>query len=572
MIFNKTALALGVASTLLLASCANDDTPDTGAPTSTITDTETNESPVVTSIVLNGTILTATATDDQSVGALTYTWTVAGVPLNGTGALITAPSLTGQNLVSVFATDAGGEESLLKQMSINFGDDTDPGTVVNEAPVVTDIALSGKTLIATSHDDSSDALTYTWTIAGSVIAGTSAYVVAPIGTVGSKSVTVIATDSKGLSSVVLEELINFGTEDEVVNTAPVVTDIALSSTILVATATDDQDVTALTYSWVIAGSAVVGSGAFITIPDGLTGDNLVTVTATDAAGKTSTLKQVLIDFGTGPGTVNTAPIVTDIALSGSSTLVASATDDQATSALTYAWTVAGNAIVGSGALITAPAGLTGEILVSVIATDAEGKSSTLKQALIDFGTGVDVNTAPVVTDIVLSDTTLTATAIDDEAVSALTYSWTVAGSTVVGSGAFVTAPSGVTGSKLVSVIATDADGLSRQALIDFGSTTTTPDDGLLPVYEGEIDILDSVQDSTPIGGSVDYQTVGNPFKDAHFYVSPDIKTMIDENSLNQSDITVSTDPNSMYQKMLYTQRMPSAVWMDATATIYGSNE
>ena len=48
--------------------------------------------------------------------------------------------------------------------------------------------------------------------------------------------------------------------------------------------------------------------------------------------------------------------------------------------------------------------------------------------------------------------------------------------------------------------------------------------------------------------------------------------MIDENSLNQSDITVSTDPNSMYQKMLYTQRMPSAVWMDATATIYGSNE
>ncbi|WP_347331664.1 glycoside hydrolase family 6 protein [Marinimicrobium locisalis] len=83
-------------------------------------------------------------------------------------------------------------------------------------------------------------------------------------------------------------------------------------------------------------------------------------------------------------------------------------------------------------------------------------------------------------------------------------------------------------------------------------------------YDGSIP-LDQQAKGTP-GTSL--QTEGNPFEDSYFYLSPDIKTMMD-----YSLAIVEAEGNTkLADKIKYVQRQPSAVWMDSIATIYGDPE
>jgi cellulose 1,4-beta-cellobiosidase len=106
-------------------------------------------------------------------------------------------------------------------------------------------------------------------------------------------------------------------------------------------------------------------------------------------------------------------------------------------------------------------------------------------------------------------------------------------------------------------------------LVPNPTPTPAPD----PVAQEVIDVID---DSTYDGdiplsqkvigdASASLQTNGNPFEDAYFYLSPDVKTMMDY-SLN---IVEADNDTEMVNKIKYVQRQPSAIWMDATATIYG---
>ena len=62
------------------------------------------------------------------------------------------------------------------------------------------------------------------------------------------------------------------------------------------------------------------------------------------------------------------------------------------------------------------------------------------------------------------------------------------------------------------------------------------------------------------------QTSGNPFKDAYFYLSPDIKTMMEDS------LALVGNTGAMADKVKYIQHQPSAIWMDSTATIAGNLE
>lgn len=62
------------------------------------------------------------------------------------------------------------------------------------------------------------------------------------------------------------------------------------------------------------------------------------------------------------------------------------------------------------------------------------------------------------------------------------------------------------------------------------------------------------------------QTTGNPFKDAYFYLSPDIKTMMEDS------LAIVGETGAMADKVKYIQHQPSAIWMDSTATIAGNPE
>ena len=100
---------------------------------------------------------------------------------------------------------------------------------------------------------------------------------------------------------------------------------------------------------------------------------------------------------------------------------------------------------------------------------------------------------------------------------------------------------------------TGSDYGDQQAAVDVISNDT---------YSGDIPLSQQVT-GDPMAN---LQTDGNPFAEAYFYLSPDIKTMTDY-SLG----LVEADGDSvMANKIKYVQRQPSAVWMDSIETISGN--
>lgn len=83
-------------------------------------------------------------------------------------------------------------------------------------------------------------------------------------------------------------------------------------------------------------------------------------------------------------------------------------------------------------------------------------------------------------------------------------------------------------------------------------------------YDGTIPLTEQAKGRP--GASL--QTTGNPFADSYFYLSPDIKTMMDYSL----DIVESSGDTELANKIKYVQRQPSAVWMDSIATIAGDPE
>ncbi len=100
---------------------------------------------------------------------------------------------------------------------------------------------------------------------------------------------------------------------------------------------------------------------------------------------------------------------------------------------------------------------------------------------------------------------------------------------------------------------TNTGSTTEQAAIDVVDNNT---------YSGDIPLSQQVVGKP----AASFQTTGNPFDDAYFYLSPDIETMMDA-SLN---IVEASGDSEMVNKIKYVQRQPSAVWMDSIETIYGN--
>lgn len=79
-------------------------------------------------------------------------------------------------------------------------------------------------------------------------------------------------------------------------------------------------------------------------------------------------------------------------------------------------------------------------------------------------------------------------------------------------------------------------------------------------YDGTIPLEPTIAKGTP-GAAL--QTAGNPFASSYFYLSPDIKTMMDYS------LDIVGNNATLANKIKFVQRQPSAVWMDSIATIYG---
>lgn len=119
------------------------------------------------------------------------------------------------------------------------------------------------------------------------------------------------------------------------------------------------------------------------------------------------------------------------------------------------------------------------------------------------------------------------------------------------------------------VITSSANNVSSAPVVTSSSMATASsapsladeDVAIVANYDGNIPLLAAKgKPGAPL------QTDGNPFQDSYFYLSPDIKTMMDY-SLN-----IVGDSGPMADKIKYVQHQPSAIWMDSTATIAGNPE
>ncbi|BCD97467.1 glycoside hydrolase family 6 protein [Marinagarivorans cellulosilyticus] len=105
--------------------------------------------------------------------------------------------------------------------------------------------------------------------------------------------------------------------------------------------------------------------------------------------------------------------------------------------------------------------------------------------------------------------------------------------------------------------------VTSSSMATASSTPSLADDDVAIVanYDGNIPLLAAKgRPGAPL------QTDGNPFQDSYFYLSPDIKTMMDYS------LEIAGDGGAMTDKIKYVQHQPSAIWMDSTATIGGDIE
>lgn len=129
------------------------------------------------------------------------------------------------------------------------------------------------------------------------------------------------------------------------------------------------------------------------------------------------------------------------------------------------------------------------------------------------------------------------------------------------------APASSVASSVVSSVASSVAVSSAVSSVASSAASSVDQEAVaivdLDTYDGTIPLEPTLAKGTP-GAAL--QTAGNPFAGSYFYLSPDIKTMMDYSlSLVQ--------PNSdVANKIKFVQRQPSAVWMDSIATIYGDPE
>ena len=496
-------------------------------------------------------ILSGSATDIDTIASnLTYSWNINGQNYSGATVAVTIPVAASYTAT---LTVSDGVNSSLDSIMITVSDIA----LSNTAPTATPAQL-GRILVANGLDVDGDALTYVWKVGNEVIgfgSNIDIYEV-PVLLTGLQTVILEVSDS---TQTVTYTLPNVDFDSGLIENSAPIASPRLSGSLLIANASD-VDGDALTYVWKV-GSTILATTSIYEIhnaPSYFDGIHNVILEVSDGA-YTTVVIVPNVDFGTtNPGS---APIVNagynvNTTAGEAFTLSGSATDaDSSASDLTYSWNINGQNYIGATVSVTlAVAGSYPAVL-----TVSDGVNSTLDLIIVTVNDVALSNTAPIVTDIFLSGSTLIVDAIDAETPNALTYEWLVDG-VVIGNMASVDA-SAYTGVQIVTVTVTDPGGLSYSysRVFDFGVTIGEPLDPVVAIiaqYDGDI-ALDQ-KATGDVGASL--QTTGNPFDDSYFYLNPDMFNLMDYS------IDLIND-SALINKMKYIQQQPTAIWLDSTAAI-----
>jgi len=415
--------------------------------------------------------MSASSTDAT---ALVYTWTFNGA--ESTGPSLAGTAIEGENSVSVYATDAGGNVSPTTSYAWTLDTVAPTGLSIGGAPAqgaVTANAAVTLTASATDNLTAAENIVYRWTLNGVASEGAALNATAKEGL---NTASVVAVDAAGNVS---EAVSRTWTLDTTKPTAPVVTGTPEAGAIVNVAAFSltaaSTDANAITYHWTFNGAASTGESLS---GEAIEGENTASVYAEDTAGNKSDVVEVVWTFdATAPVglAIEGTPSQGIVTANGSVALFASATDNlTAAEDIVYRWTF--NGVASEGAALNATA-KEGENTASVVAVDAAGNAcaAVTRTWTLDTTAPANLSVAGTPADgsiVNASAFDFTASASD---ATTITYHWTFGEETAAVTN--FTGTAGNDGEYTVSVYAEDAAGnKSETVAVSWTLDTVAPAD------------------------------------------------------------------------------------------------
>ncbi len=353
-------------------------TVDTTAPSVTVDDLESSD----TTPAISGTTDDSSATIVVTVGGNDYTATNNG---DGTWTLADDTITTlpeGENIITVTATDAAGNNTTVSTSTGSITIDTTPpvltldttpvndttpiltGTVSeNDAAIV--VSINGTDYTATNNGDGTWSLPLTDDLAE-----------------GDTSVTIVATDPSGNATTITETI----TVDTTTPTVTVDTTPTNDATQVHGTITENDATITVTVGGIEHTATNNGDGTW-TLPVTLSeGESTITVTATDPAGNTSSLTETLYVDTIAPviaidaiHTNNPQPEITGTIDDTTATITVTVTDGNESVSYTAINGGDGTWVLPAGTVDTLPFETDFDLIVT--ATDSVGNITTVQDVL-----------------------------------------------------------------------------------------------------------------------------------------------------------------------------------------------
>ncbi len=462
--------------------------------------------------------LSGTATDDGGVSAVTWTNDRGGAGVaTGTGAFTTGPValLAGRNLVTVTAVDAFGRTGTAL-LAVDY-DASPPAIAATNPPASFDTLAAAQVVTGTASDDVNVA-SVTWTNdrgGSGTAAGTTSWTTAPIPLLpGANLLTFTATDVFGRTSAASLTVMHDVASPTIVVTNPTTAasfDTPIATQVVTGTASDDVTVASVTWTNDRGGAGTAtGTTAWTTAPIPLLlGANVLTFTATDTVGRTTTAVLTVMHDVASPTIVVTNPTTAASFDTPIATQIVSGTASDDVSVASVTWTNdrgGSGTATGTTAWTTAPIELLpGANVLTFTATDTVGRTTT---ATLTIVRDVSDPSLAILTPTAAADFTTTSASVplagfasDDSSVALVEWSndrgggGAAAGTVSWSVGAVGLQP----GRNVITVVARDAVGRERSAALTVWRDVADPAIAVTnPTGTGS---LSTVTTTLTVGGS-----------------------------------------------------------------------
>ncbi|MCJ8313963.1 MAG: cellulase family glycosylhydrolase [Pseudomonadales bacterium] len=442
-----------------------------------------NQAPVVTIENLDG-VLTATATDPEGED-VSYSWNIGADSLSVIDTFDTATlMLFGIQVVSVDVTDTFGNVTT-QEISVDLG--AAPNNVPTIEPLNAISAVAGNEfeLNANAEDLDGDDLTYSWEVDGQTLLGPTHLISIDMEGEFTAQLTVSDGEDEATDSVVITVVENIAPSVNAGSTINAVAGVAFD--LFVDVIDIDNNNNDLTYSWVISdGQTIEGQSASLTINNA--GSFTAEVTVFDGINTVTDMVNISVTAVVLP---NTPPVVNagyDLSVeSGQVLSLVGMASDKDNDTLTYSWNINGQDYAGSNAVL-----VINEVNDYVATLSVFDGTTTVTDTVNVSVTEVVVipeNTRPLIEDIIVTESTLTAVASDADG-DDLVYVWKIE-RVILGSTEQILledAPSFITGINRVVLTVSDGKNIDTQVVnVDFGTITN---DDIVDDYEGQLPVVD----------------------------------------------------------------------------------